>query len=221
MPRRWTDMDIAISAQGIDNIFVGDLPKTREDCMRRFALAAGMPLASFRPSRHQPALKQSRRNCRELKVLVNVLWGFKHRYCDGSGRIDLKPCDVEKVLRMRLRISRSKGKIEVYHLLAHLAGALRYEVAAMTFDYFEMHMICWKLLRRLNDALGPRITDWSEVSHDENHLSSLVFFLLTEEMYAKQGAAKQNSILADAGHILGDMLASEENLVAIRCNLQV
>lgn len=51
-----------------------------------------------------------------------------------------------------------EGMIPINEFFDDLCDVLELETKEMSFDYFLMHRICWKLLRRINELCRPQIT---------------------------------------------------------------
>jgi hypothetical protein len=100
--------------------------------------------------------------------------------------------------------SKSKQGTNVYYLLSRLADALHRETLEVTFDYFQVHMVCWGILRRLGLELGPQMAAHSDFGSDDSDLLSLVFLLLSDGV-----AASQKKLLLDAGQTFASILASD------------
>ena len=48
-----------------------------------------------------------------------------------------------------------EGMIPIIEFFDDLRDILELETKEMSFDYFLMHRICWKLLRRINELCRP------------------------------------------------------------------
>ena len=51
-----------------------------------------------------------------------------------------------------------EGMIRIHEFFNDLRNILEIETKEMSFDYFLMHRVCWKLLRRINELCRPQIT---------------------------------------------------------------
>ncbi|CAJ2511030.1 Uu.00g066550.m01.CDS01 [Anthostomella pinea] len=234
--RQWTDMENVLSAQGINKMFVGDLPTSYQDCAKRHGLAIGMSAVNFarNPRKLRESLlresvpKRPHNKIRELERVTPVSWVFKARYCDNSGRVGFEPSDVATVLRNNTagedgtKGTKATGKTDICKLLVHLVGALHQEVLEATFDYFQMHMTCWDLLRRVDNVLGSRITEWPSLRHDENLLPSLVLFLLADiAQTPRLDRVAEGGLLRDARQVLDEVITQEGALVTTKRNRQL
>ncbi|KAK4496191.1 hypothetical protein PRZ48_012171 [Zasmidium cellare] len=213
LSRPWTDMETALEAQGPSRLFVGDIPKTAIDCRKRVVLAlGGSPVAM---ARHARSDKMSIRpeKTRSLEIRVPIYWIFKHRHCDGSGRVNLQPNDVDEILQKSRKAEDevpATGSIDIRLLLLSLCGALQSETKEITFNYFEIHIQSWKLLRRLRDALGSRSSDWCSYPRKEDDLPMLPFDLMSEmTMPATRTMDDSRRLIEDAGRIVDDIIASD------------
>lgn len=95
----WKDLDVIVPLQGEKTFFIGEAPKSAEDCLKRFALAMGASASNLAKStRRKKGLTLSKRGPKGLKELGPVLQTFKGRFCDGNGRTNLAVEDVQKIL---------------------------------------------------------------------------------------------------------------------------
>jgi hypothetical protein len=63
------------------------------------------------------------------------------------------------------------------------------ETPEITFNHFEMHITCWKLLRQLHHNLRGSISEWStRVYRDDRNLPTLVLYLLMEAAQQEKAA---------------------------------
>jgi hypothetical protein len=96
---RWKDLDVVVLLQGEKTFFIGDAPKSADDCLKRFALAMGASASNLAKStRRKKGLTLSKRGPKGLKELGPVLQTFKGRFCDGNGQVNFAAEDVQKIL---------------------------------------------------------------------------------------------------------------------------
>lgn len=165
---QWEDMERVIFMHGAENLFVGAAPTAFEDCKVCFAIATGIRVSEFAPNRHR---KEAKISClkrrRNPKQLVPVSDPFKLRHCYGDGRTNLEPRDVVKALRQKAseenaEIYEVNPDVDVCDIIAELGLAIEHETTQMTFNHFEMHILCSRMLRQLHAAIGPNIFNWVE-----------------------------------------------------------
>jgi hypothetical protein len=77
---------------------------------------------------------------------------FKGHYCHTDGRTNLGPSDELQVLRQKAskegaEVYKMGSQVDVCDIVRTLGLAVEHETAQMTFNYFEMHILCWRLLR--------------------------------------------------------------------------
>jgi len=198
----WDDMHLVLEMHGEDNLFVGKVPITFQDCAKHFTLAAGMPASAFARNKRQPESIFSRKNGRRLKKLAPVSRLFKGRYCDADGRTNLEPRDVIVALSQKAteegdEIYHLKHSVDVCTLIVNLGLAIEDETLQVTFNHFEMHMLCWKLLRQLHVAFGPAFPDWSRECRDDRQLPTIVFEIMLAATQKRSVASRASEIMAD------------------------
>lgn len=202
---QWEDMERVISMHGPENLFVGAAPTTFGDCLKRFSIAAGMRASEFAPNHHRKEASNSYLKRRHLKQLTPVSSLFAGRYCHADGRTDLGPNDVIKVLRQKA----SEESAEIYQMssgddicdiIEKLRLAIEHETTQMTFNHFEMHILCSKILRQLHVTLGAHISNWSERYRDYRNLFEIVLALLLD-------ATKGSSVIFEAGELMATFVA--------------
>ncbi|KAI9784493.1 MAG: hypothetical protein M1835_003574 [Candelina submexicana] len=95
----WQDMDLALLMHRTKDIFVGDFPRSIEDCAKRFSLAMGVSPTMMANNRRQAGLKVSKSGPRHLNDISPVSAMFKARYCGNECRTKLSPDDVDSILK--------------------------------------------------------------------------------------------------------------------------
>ncbi|KAI4251295.1 MAG: hypothetical protein L6R42_008444, partial [Xanthoria sp. 1 TBL-2021] len=56
------------------------------------------------------------------------------------------------------RLSKHEEVMPITDFFNDFCGILEIETKEMSFDYFLMHRVCWKLLQRINELCRPQIT---------------------------------------------------------------
>ena len=200
----WDDMESIMSMHGAETLFIGSLPTTFIDCFKRCVIACGLSASIFAQNPRSRASKISTGKQRKLNTLASVSWTFKKRFCDFDGRTDLSPVDVltslqKSLLKNGVESARSLSKVSVDNILRLLCFQIHAETFEVTFNHFEMHITCWKLLRQLHHSLRNSTPEWpGELHQDARHLPALVPWLLCE-------AAEHEKMAA----ALGDSMSSE------------
>jgi hypothetical protein len=182
----WDSMEHIMTMHGIDNLFLGSLPTTFNDCFKRCALTAGLSVTNLSRDARLQNFKTSPARQRKLDMLAPVSWSFKKRFCDSDCRTDLGPIDVMEILR-NSRMLNAGGHLQPISpvpsngILCLLGLHIHMETLETTFNHFEMHITCWKLLRQLHHNLRGSISEWSTtVYRDDRELPTLVLYLLME-----------------------------------------
>ncbi|CEJ92114.1 hypothetical protein VHEMI07787 [[Torrubiella] hemipterigena] len=180
----WTNMEHILAIHSKD-LFVGNLPVLKESG-KNLLLALGLSPSVYARGR-RPGSDIRVKQPRKLQRVALLTWLFKARYCDNDERTGLEPGHVVEVMRkaaagkvLNNRLSSQELRIE--EVLFGLFAVLNAETSLITFDYFEMHMMCWQLLCWLHSDLGTRIADWSEDSNEKGAraLPMLVQYLLSD-----------------------------------------
>lgn len=211
LTRRWEDMERIISTHGAENLFVGAVPHTLEDCLKHLSFATGMRPSTLAPNQRRKDTNSSSLQWRRLKKLTPVSSLFKGRFCDDDGRTNLGPNDVIKSLRQKASEEGSGAyqtgtDIDVCDIVEKLGLAIEHETAQMTFNHFGMHILCSKLLRKLHVVVGPDIFMWMVEYRDDRSLPGLVLALLVE-------ATKGRPVASKAGELMADFVAQNDDLV--------
>jgi hypothetical protein len=226
LPCEWPDMERIISMHRPENLFVGDRPTTFANSFKNFNLAIGMSpvmLASNQRKRSSDVLRSSRPR-KSLGNLAPTLWEFKPSICDGVSRGSLGSGDVKRFMRQTV-LEEAGGQsirfdsnndapfiLELLHAVVHL------ETSEITFDHFEMHIVCWRLLRELHDVLGESLEGWSEVyGSNDRTIPSIVLWLLAELVEEEQvetasrfgGLLASTDVLARVGEVVAGFIARE------------
>lgn len=218
LPIQWTNMEKLFNAQGIDHLFIGGLPSSVEDCAKRLSLAIGLPISLFaRNSRRLPT-KPSQRQVRKLTAQAPVSWFFKHRYCDSSRRVDTRPADVDRAIQQGQQAEDGQHAAPspriIWALLIQLASALHAEIPELTFEYFQLHLTCWTILRAMEQSLGPRLEDYTELIRHPREMPAIVLWILTEPIKAPlSGPQVQLQVLQDVAKIVENILTSKDGLL--------
>jgi hypothetical protein len=176
----WTDMEEIFDRQSIENIFVGNRPKS-EGYVTNLEMAMGKSATAFARNRRNRQIDDvDFRRARHLQLQAPVHQILYRRYCESSGAVDFEPDAVREIILRsqrtsdRSKVTRSAEKVHACTVLKSLAESLQSETHEVAFDYGQMHMVCWKFLLRLSCELGLLDTSKSGV---KNRLGA-VFFLL-------------------------------------------
>lgn len=194
---RWRDMEHIVSMHRAENLYIGEPPKTFEACSKRFALAMGMSASNLARNRRSHIGESSGSKIRKLEMLAPVSWSFKSRLCDSDRGTGLGPSEIMQVLsktfsRKGLADIKLDFTVDICRIVFGLSCAMQLEASELTFNHFEMHIMCWGLLRSVHKALRGNLPEWSELYRDHRDLPSLVLYLLT-------GAAKDEKVRVALG----------------------
>lgn len=216
---RWDDMESIISMHGAEKLFIGSLPTTFIDCFKRCIIACGLSASVFARNPRSRDSKITTGKQRKLNTLASASWTFKKRFCDFDGRTDLSPEDVltslhKSLLMNSVESARLPSKVSVDSILRLLCFQIHAETFEVTFNHFEMHVTCWKLLRQLDHSLRNSPSEWpGELHQDDRQLPVLVPWLLGEaaeheKMAAALGTSMSSEVLpnlATAAKIFEDI----------------
>ena len=183
--REWPDMERIFTLHRTKNLFVGDMLTTFKDGMKNFSLAMGVPLAILAKNKRKRRSDYPRatKPRKFLGILASTLWKFKTSICDGVGRGALGLDDIQDYL-LQKTVEELNGPgfgpaIDTNNVFRFFLLAIQSETAEVTFDHLEMHIVCWKLLREINVALGESLPGWSKVYRDDRILPGLTMWLLS------------------------------------------
>ena len=97
----WPDMDLFITIHSAKTLFVGDLPTTVEDCMKRYDLMMGMGVENFaKNKRDRRAAKviHSKAGPRDWQSDSPVIHTIKERYLTQRGSIAWSVQNIEAIM---------------------------------------------------------------------------------------------------------------------------
>ena len=99
----WEDMNLLIEMHGTQDIFLGDLPTTIEDCTKRLAMFQGVSPQTFARNRRIGGHRVifSKTGGRILKQASHIASIFRNRFLSG-GDVDLSLASVEALLGQRM-----------------------------------------------------------------------------------------------------------------------
>ncbi|KAM0710548.1 hypothetical protein Q7P35_002219 [Cladosporium inversicolor] len=182
----WDIMESIISMHGVENLFIGSLPTTFIDCFKRCVIACGLSASVFARNPRSRDSRITTGKQRKLDTLAPLSWTFKKRFCDFDGRTDLSPVNVltslhKSLLMDGVKFERSLSKASVDNILRLLCFQIHVETFELTFNHFEMHITCWKLLQQLYHSLRSSSSEWpGELHQDDRQLPAVVPWLLSE-----------------------------------------
>ena len=87
LPRVWKDMEMVISLQSPERMFVGNAPRQLDEYLKRFILSMGYSASIFASNRSRGGLAASPRGPRSLMELGKVGALFKGRYCKNDANV--------------------------------------------------------------------------------------------------------------------------------------
>jgi hypothetical protein len=230
LPCEWPDMERLIAMHRAKNLFVGDLPTTFTNSMKSFGLVIGLPtsILAKNPRLHTSNHRVSKSR-KSLGLLAPTLLRFKTGICDGEGRGAHGPEDIQAYIRQKILAEARDGSFNsavdasgASGILRSLPFLLQSEDSELTFDHYEMHIVCWKLLRGLHAALGKSLDGWAEVYQDDRVLSGIVLLLLTEwaerenvaEALGLDGKMTSMPTVSTVKELLESLIASEGDVAS-------
>ncbi len=184
--KRWSDMDLVLTIQDANWLFVGDPPASAENYFRRFCLAMGYSVSNFaRNARRRNGPVASAAGPRGLQEKASVTRMFAERFCHGAERTEMTTQDVERILdksdfvecedeegegltviERQPRSERSShlksrwkstGRLKIQQLLHNLNMSLQAEILEFSFDYMLMHRQCWTVLRQVKTECADKM----------------------------------------------------------------
>jgi len=162
-----------------------------------------MRASEFAPNQRRKEANLSRFKRRHLKQLTHVSSLFNGRYCHGDGRTNLGPIDVVQVLRRKAMEEGAENyqmgpDADLCDIIEKSGLAIEHETTQVTFNHFEMHIFCSKLLRQLHDVVGPNILNCLEKYRDDINLFGIVLAMFLEAAKGRLGALIESSELMDS-----------------------
>lgn len=175
----WPDMDLVLLMHQSDDLFMGDFPKTAADGFQRFSLVMGRSANKAAKSKKLNELSLvckmlknplgrgngkicanlSRDDVNTILDVQDLIEAWKPPRYPVNLDIPLAPATDENHQSINFehrpnptRVSASVA-IPPMRLLNALFYAVQSETLELTFDYFSMHIFCWKMLHDLQQAL--------------------------------------------------------------------
>lgn len=176
---RWADLDILQAIH--PELWVGGLPRTPDEYIKRFCLSMGYSVVTLAKNRRDQPLRGSKNGPKGLTEQGSVSLMFKQRFCYGSKQTDMtradlqtivdkakwgantdgdSPYDIIKDVRnpsQKGQGHQSHGSMSAETLLLKLRFALQGEEPEITFDYFLTHRTCWLLLTNIKKACADHL----------------------------------------------------------------
>jgi hypothetical protein len=199
----WPDIETFVSIYSPEVLFVGGLPSTLEDCLKRYCLMMGVAPQTFAKDRltrnkggNNPKLLLSPKGPRAWAESSPIVSIFKERYVTLTGSVDWSLHKIEALLNKAANKnavpnrSKKANQLSTLELLHALQDALSVEAPALTYDYLGMHFECMDLLRSLRTQLQDRLVVYfgPEAIKNEDQLCFIVGLIL-EVAYSSQKSA--------------------------------
>lgn len=225
----WPDMENLIMLHGAKNLFVGDLPTTFIGFVKNFSLSMGLPASMLaRNARRRTSPLPCFKPRKFLGMLAPTMWKFKSGICEGDSRGVLGPGDVKEF--MRKTVSEETGSryfdaaTDASSILQLLPLEINLETPEVTFDHFELHIVCWKLLRELHSTFDNSVPGWSEMYPNNKALSVNMLYLWgdlshTDRVMAAEAVGEQlpsARIFEEAGKMVERLIAREGDVASKR-----
>lgn len=198
----WEDMDLALMIHGDYAVFVGDRPKTTDDCFQRFAIFMGYSAQNFaqggRRMHSRPIVTEE--GPRGQFTLQNAT-PIAHELRFGYSNFELKTVsDLENVLAKVLDVDyelhpdliaghkRHGKKYTTAEALIMICQSLTSEDLASTFDHLRLHRQAWRLLRAVKDYIGDdlRRIYRPQYLETENQLPFVVGYIFMTAVQTKK-----------------------------------
>ncbi|KAF4962542.1 hypothetical protein FSARC_9320 [Fusarium sarcochroum] len=176
---KWEDLESFWGFQGNPCFFVGDPPVDREGYYRNYCLCLGLSASNWAPNRRNAKPVAHKANARNMKFDGWVSLSTNQRLASANERAPWSIETVEELLTEGRRKETQDGKGHVQPalkekakeanldaipktpsgLVGQLAVVLDAEVPRISFNYFNMHDVSWKLLTKLKESftevMGP------------------------------------------------------------------
>ena len=184
LSKPWKDMDLLITLQSTERLFVGNNPTNIEAYFKRFLLSVGYSSTAFATNRRRNASIVSARVPKALSELCTAGTLLKGRYCSNEYSVNWMSDSMQSIIAAKMDedndsedsgrkgsstvkiapsgtlIRRSKGMckaIPTIMFLKDVADRLHAETVELSVDYLRMHRSCWLLLRKVNEACKPQL----------------------------------------------------------------
>ncbi|KAL8963152.1 MAG: hypothetical protein Q9183_005050 [Haloplaca sp. 2 TL-2023] len=103
MSSAWKDMELVISMQSQEALFVGDAPSTLEDYLKRYLLSMGYSATNFASNRRPGAgVAASSRGPRGMQELGKVCKLFGDRYCNNTPAVAFTRESIQPIFDSKL-----------------------------------------------------------------------------------------------------------------------
>lgn len=98
----WKDMELVITLQSTETLFVGNRPKSLEDYLKRFELSMGHSASAFAKNRRPNASTLSSRGPRTTKRLCQVAELFVGRYCKNDRAVPWTSETMKRIIEAKM-----------------------------------------------------------------------------------------------------------------------
>ncbi|KAM0560087.1 hypothetical protein ACHAPJ_004047 [Fusarium lateritium] len=176
---KWEDLEAFWGFQGNPCFFVGDPPVDREGYYRNYCLCLGLSASNWAPNRRNAKPTAHKGNARNMKFDGWVSLSTNQRLASANERAPWPSETVEELLTEGRKKETQDGKGHVQPalkekakeanldaipktpsgLVGQLAVVVDAEPPRISFNYFNMHDMSWKLLTKLKksftEVMGP------------------------------------------------------------------
>ena len=234
--KAWTDMDLMLAFNTEEHVFLGEAPKTMEDCFKKFCLMMGISAASFSNRRRAKTALASQRGPRGLKDMSPIIKLFRGPYLESSS-LDYTTRNIEELLNSQGEGNQTKTSKKIRRLdrssrlspldfLQTLRHALNREMPSLLFDYVQLHMHSQTLLNdlkhRLHNEFRTLIGD--EYNETESDLPFLCVYVvqiaanvtLRSSVTRAQWAKGRTTVIKEASEALDDLVQNVGGKVGAR-----
>lgn len=204
----WPDMNLFICIQTPAKLFIGNIPRTSEDCYKRYILSLGVSIQNMSKerisclkNRRIPSagrLVMSEKGLRDWRYKSPLMEMLEQRFLVWKPRTDDMIYRLEEVFEAESRshqasepeaLTQFEGNTPTRNtqLLRAFQTVMCQESPALEFDYIAMHFRCLKLLRRLKSWLAEETASLSKGNFDEsrNQLPLIPEFVMQQIMVAE------------------------------------
>ena len=196
----WPAIETFISINTPETLFVGGLPTTLENCVKKYDLMMGIAPEFFAKDRNarkgiksnagNNSLPLSKRGPRDWAHESPIIKIFRQRYI-AQGCVNWTFENIESLLSetstvdTRQQATQNRWKkshqLSSLQLLSSLQDAMAVESSGLNYDYLGMHHQCMDVLHALKSRLHEKLLEYfgPEYMTREDQLSHIVGYVLT------------------------------------------
>ncbi|POS73942.1 hypothetical protein DHEL01_v207662 [Diaporthe helianthi] len=223
----WRDMVSLFQMQGQQSFFVGDVPNSAQGYLDNLRLKSGLamldrPQGKTKGKNKRLSLSNAEQG--KLKELGTMSMIFKKRFRKNSNRRDITAAYVQKVVESngfrfvkmldgRWDLQRAQTMpdsdriptrdIPASQLTVCVTMAMRAEAHELAFNYFLLHVDCFRILEEIRRAIGDdAVQRLAPESSRQKHLPSVVAMVFRDAASDKPEGLMQHATSILRNHLL-------------------